>query len=39
MLCPLQVVAKELVRRPQRLGLGAAPALEKKEKKYIKPGG
>lgn len=35
-----EVQAKELVRRPQRLGLGAAPAPpEKKEKKYIKPGG
>lgn len=29
----------EYVKRPERLGLGAQPAaLEKKEKKYIKPG-
>ena len=26
-------------RRPQRLGLGAAPAPEQQQKKYIKPGG
>lgn len=34
-----EVVAKELVRRPQRLGLGATPAPETHQKKYIKPGG
>lgn len=33
-----EVTAKELVRRPQRLGLGAAPAPEQQTKKYIKPG-
>ncbi|KAL4422274.1 hypothetical protein ABPG75_008471 [Micractinium tetrahymenae] len=33
-----EVKAKELVRRPQRLGLGAAPAPEQQTKKYIKPG-
>ncbi|KAL4855957.1 hypothetical protein ACK3TF_003714 [Chlorella vulgaris] len=33
-----EVKAKELVRRPQRLGLGAAPAPEQVQKKYIKPG-
>ena len=34
-----EVVAKELVRRPHRLGLGAAPApVPETNKKYIKPG-
>lgn len=34
-----EVTAKELVRRPHRLGLGAAPAPEPAtHKKYIKPG-
>ncbi|KAI7838635.1 hypothetical protein COHA_007562 [Chlorella ohadii] len=33
-----EVKAKELIRRPQRLGLGAAPAPEQQQKKYIKPG-
>lgn len=33
-----EVKAKELVRRPQRLGLGAAPAPEQQQRKYIKPG-
>ncbi|EFN53037.1 hypothetical protein CHLNCDRAFT_53994 [Chlorella variabilis] len=33
-----EVKAKELVRRPQRLGLGAAPAPEQANKKFIKPG-
>lgn len=33
-----EVIAKELVRRPQRLGLGATPAAETNQKKYIKPG-
>lgn len=34
-----EVDAKELVRRSDRLGLGADPALSvKKERKYIKPG-
>ena len=33
-----EVTAKELVRRPARLGLGAAPAPEAGTKKYIKPG-
>lgn len=34
-----EVVAKELVRRPDRLGLGATPAPETHQRKYIKPGG
>ncbi|GAB4821489.1 hypothetical protein N2152v2_008535 [Parachlorella kessleri] len=32
-----EVVAKELVRRPQRLGLGATPAPDTHQKKFIKP--
>ena len=33
-----EIQAKELLRRPSRLGLGAAPTVEKVERKYIKPG-
>lgn len=33
-----EVKAKDLVRRPHRLGLGAAPAPEAPSKKKIKPG-
>jgi G patch domain/KOW motif-containing protein len=33
-----EVLAKELVRRPQRLGLGAAPVPELPKKKVARPG-